>query len=126
MPVTVDGLADAGVVIVGADVLGAELKAFDEHSTLDKAIARALVGAIVDLHPGAVLKSVQVELRNSPYPYTAHIFPQPHVSLMTTAHITDETTKYLRGFGVNAWAQVGPGGNDAPLDELAEDLKAWL
>lgn len=110
----------------GPPVLGLELKAYDDATTLDKAIARALLGTVVDLHPGAVVKSVKIEFRaKASYTYVER-FSHPRAALLTTAWITPGTRKFLEAYDIGTHPNVAPGQNEGDLDALASIVSPWL
>jgi hypothetical protein len=110
----------------GPCALGLELKAYDDATTLDKAIARALLGTVVDLHPGAVVKSVKIEFRAKASDTYVERFGYPRAALLTTAWITPETRKFLEAYGIGSHPNVAPGHNEGDLDALASMIRPWL
>jgi len=110
----------------GPCALGLELKAYDDATTLDKAIARALLGTVVDIHPGAVVKSVTIEFRAKASDSYVQGFGHPRAALLTTAWITPETRKFLEAYGIGARPNVAPGHNEGDLDILASMISPWL
>lgn len=110
----------------GPCALGLELKAYDDATTLDKAIARALLGTVVDLHPGAVVKSVKIEFRAKASDTYVERFGHPRAALLTTAWITPETRKFLEAYCIGAHPNVAPGHNEGDLDSLASIISRWL
>lgn len=108
-------------------LVGAELKAYDTTTALDKNIARAALGLLLDLAPAAIAPSVQFKSRSGQVLLTGH-FNGPQYFLLTSANIAQPTVRLLDTYGVKSRAGVWPGTtNTAPvINDIVADVKQRL
>lgn len=100
-----------------------ELKAYDEATKLDLGIGRALVGIAHDLDPGRVEVEVSVSRGGRDMGMETFGHRAARLYLITTAGLYPDTTKLLEWHGGATYPSVVPKTNEAPLDNLVNDMR---
>lgn len=99
-----------------------ELKAYDEGSSLDLGIGRALMGVAHDLNPGRIDVQVSVGRRARPLGDMSFGHDGPRLYLVTSAHLYPDTTTLLEWNNGATFASVIPKTNEGPLADIVEDM----
>jgi len=107
----------------GHRYLGVELKAYDAGTVLPKAVARALLGAAVDLDLGTVLQGAGV----LPKAHSPLWWPQwaPKHWLLTTAHLSPQSQTYLAKYGMGYAGKINPQ-HDLILNDIAGEIAKFV
>lgn len=115
------------VPYAGPRAVGVELKAYDSAKWLDKNVARALLGLMLDLDPATVAPSIEIK-HPSGYVMLSGKFTAPQYFLLTTALVRPPSKVLLDTYGVKSASGLFPGTMEAKdaVDELVAAVEARL
>lgn len=99
----------------GPRFIGVELKAYQAEKTLDKNIARSLIGLALDLDPGAVAPTVEFKTRSGDI-LVSGAFRSPQYFLLTTAQLRPSSERLLATYGIKHGAEIHP---NSPAAQIA-------
>lgn len=111
----------------GTWLVGAELKAYGPTKTLDKNIARAAVGLLLDLAPAAIAPSVQFRSRAGQVLLSGQ-FNGPQYFVFTSAQLAQPSVQLLNTYGIKSGASVWPNNANAiaAIATIVADIKQRL
>lgn len=104
-----------------------ELKAYKLGTKLDLGIGRSMIGVAYDLDPCRGDFEIRLTRRGRAVGWPIRRGSTPWLYLVTSAGLYPDTTKLLNWHGGAAYPAVVPKTNEAPLDDLLEDMasRCW-